>query len=71
MAQRLTGQLLHRRLDGRWEYTLAEAAREGGGVLVDGNLYSAKIEYGCSVYCDTTASGPLRDGEEEAGGHGW
>ena len=31
VAQRLTGQLLHRRLDGRWEYTLTEAAREGAG----------------------------------------
>ena len=28
MARQLTGQLLWRRLDGKWDYTLAEAARE-------------------------------------------
>ena len=38
---------------------------------MDGNLYSAKVEYGCAVYCDATNSGPVPGGVEESGGMGW
>ena len=34
---------------------------------MDGNLYSANVEYGCAVYCDATDSGPVQGRGEEAG----
>ena len=32
----------------------------GGGVQTDGKLYSAKVVYGCVLYCDATNSGLVR-----------
>ena len=38
---------------------LGGGVERGGGVLADGNLHSAKSEYGRIVYCDTNDSGPM------------
>ena len=40
----------------------------GGGVGDNGNLHSEKLEYSCTVYCNTDDSGPGRGGREEARG---
>ena len=49
---------------------LGGGGKIGGGVLDDGDLHLAKAEYGRTVYCDTTDSGPVQGGGEEAGGTG-
>ena len=44
--------------------------KRGGGVRADGNLHLAKEECGRAVYYNAADSGPVRGGEEEAGGTG-
>ena len=49
---------------------LGGGSTKGDRVLANGNLHSAKAEYGCTVYCDVVNSGTVRGGGEEAGGTG-
>ena len=49
VARWITGQILRRKPDGKWEYTLA-ATEKGGGVPDDGGINSAKAEHGCTVH---------------------
>ena len=49
---------------------LRGGGKRGGGVRADGDLHSAKVEYGCAVHCYMTNSGLVRGVREKAGGMG-
>ena len=49
---------------------LSGGGERGGRVWADGNLHSAKAEYGRTVYSNANDYGPVQGGREEAGGTG-
>ena len=49
---------------------LTGGSHEGSGVHRRQDVYKQKAEHGCTVYCNATASGPLRGDDTTRGGEG-